>query len=147
MYTEKKPVTQAPTMLPTLRRLSDQPLEAGFHLKALLRLSTSVYLAGYSIASFRKETSRQPLEEALTMPHTHRGAKSIGLHEAILKIAELQAEIARLHKALSSTRRMYATSSGKVIPAGFGRDWSQGYSNPVLSVPSHELYQEEQLSA
>ena len=78
------------------------------------------------------------------MPHTHRGAKRIGLHEATLKIAELQAEVARLHKVLK-TERMRATSKYTVsIIAGFGRDWRSGYSNPILSVPVQELFQEEQ---
>lgn len=79
------------------------------------------------------------------MPRTKSGKRLQALHEALEEIAFLRAENIRLHKVIAQTRRMQATSKYTVsIIAGFGRDWRSGYSNPVLSVPLQELFQEEQ---
>ena len=84
------------------------------------------------------------------MPHT-TGNKS-KLYEARQTIADLQAEIDRLRTLLAQANkeRMQAYPTRNRIIAGFGRDWSQGFKKPVLSVPLQEVYlaeKQELLSA
>lgn len=79
------------------------------------------------------------------MPRSNSGAKRIRLHEAIQEIAALQAENAHLRKLLAEANKVRTTAqSANRIIAGFGRDWSQGFSKPVLSASSQEAYRAEQ---